>query len=118
MADHESGERICRKCGRPMTGSRNAAPGERKHVSRGLCSGCYYGVRNRGELDDYPRLQNDREAIVAAFVAARTKDPQASQEDIARGLGIQRTTLAMNLRRAVELGDARITNKNGILDIV
>lgn len=117
MADHE-GERLCRKCARPMTGSRSAAPGERKHVSRGLCSGCYYTVRNRGELDNYPLLQNNREDIVAAFVVARTNNPQASQEDIARVLGIQRTTLAMNLRRAVELGDPRITNKDGILDII
>lgn len=117
MADNQS-ERLCRRCGKPMTGSRNAAAGERRHVSRGLCSGCYYGVRNRGELDLYPLLQNNREEIVAAFVAARTADPQASQEDIARQLGIQRTTLAMNLRRAVELGDPRVTNVNGILDIV
>jgi hypothetical protein len=101
-----------------MTGSRNAAAGERRHVSRGLCSGCYYGVRNRGELDEYELLQNNREDIVTAFVAARKEDPRASQEDIARSLGIQRTTLAMNLRRAVQLNDPRITNENGILDIV
>lgn len=116
MAEHEE-ERVCRRCGKPMTGSRNAAPGERKHVSRGLCSGCYYGVRTRGELDEYPLLQNNREDIVAAFVAARLIDPKISQEDIAKSLGIQRTTLAMNLRRAVELGDPRVTNSAGILDI-
>jgi hypothetical protein len=117
MAEHEE-ERACRRCNLPMTGSRNAEPGERKHVSRGLCSSCYYGVRTRGELDLYPLLQNNREDIVAAFVAARTADPKISQEDVAKSLGIHRTTLAMNLRRAVELGDPRVTNSGGVLDIV
>ena len=117
MNDHDEDERICRRCSKPMTGSKNAEPGERRHVSRGLCSGCYYGVRKRGELDQYPRLQNSREAIVKAFVAARKRNPDVSQDTIAQQLGIPRTTLAMNLRRAVELGDSRITKEEGVLHV-
>lgn len=118
MNDHDEDDRICRRCAKPMTGSKNAAVGERRHVSRGLCSGCYYGVRKRGELDLYPRLQNSREAIVTAFIAARTRNPNVSQDAVAQQLGIPRTTLAMNLRRAVELGDSRITKEEGVLNIV
>lgn len=118
MNDHEHDERICRRCNKPMTGSKNAEPGARRHVSRGLCSGCYYGVRKRGELDEYPKLQNSREAIVKAFIAARTRHPDISQDAVAQQLGIPRTTLAMNLRRAVELGDSRITKEDGVLNIV
>lgn len=104
MTDHvdDSGhddERRCRNCGNIMTGSRHAEPGELRHVSRGLCSQCYYPLRRANRLHEFPRIQQDAATLVAAFDAARRGNPTISQEAVADSLGVPRTTLAMALRR-------------------
>lgn len=92
-------ERRCRNCGNVMTGSRSAEPDQLRHVSRELCSQCYYPIRRAGRLDEFPRIQHDADALVAAFDAARRGCSTISQEAVADSLGVPRTTLAMALRR-------------------
>ena len=68
-------------------------------------------------MDDYPTLQNDRNKLVAAFIVARKKYPGISQGAVAQQLGIPRSTLTVNLQRAMESGDDRIVRKNGVLHV-
>jgi hypothetical protein len=108
----------CARCGRIMHRSRSttgtpSTGGETvvTHVSRGLCSACYPAVIRDDTLEQYPRLQRDRDQLLDRYAAMRAAMPNASLLTIAQHMGVPRSTLSQTLKRAAADGDERSDHK-------
>lgn len=82
---------ICRRCGN-----------ERPHRARRLCNACYWWAHTHGALDQYPLTSAneviDAGAVVDAYLELR--DEGLSMIELARRIGIKRTTLYAVVKRA------------------
>jgi len=73
------------------------APGQARHLSRDLCSGCYDYARRHGTLDDHRRIHRPLAETIEdwEFLASQGVD----RDEAARQLGIAPVTLRQAIQR-------------------
>lgn len=80
----------------------------RRHVSRHLCTVCYPAAHRDGTLEQYPRVQRDRDEVMAQYADLRSRwGALVTIAEIAEEMDIPRSTLSQTLARAARDGDER-----------
>lgn len=97
----------CPICRYPLVFSahRQAPPGWRAHVGRGLCSPCHYLAYREGVLDDYERRNHRRDDVLDDWEALRSAG--VTRGEAARRLGMTVDAFMQHLYRGRVAGDVR-----------